>query len=403
MITSQRVISLMLAFFFCVLGQTSEAADPNQKLLFGMSTALSGPAAYLGQEMQRGVLAGFEHLNVRGGVRGQRLILITPDDGYEPGRAAPNIRRLLEKEEVLAVMGNVGTPTAIASLPLIRDHQTLLFAQFSGAGVLRRDPPDKYVINIRASYTEEITAMVDALINHGGLRPEQIAFFTQRDGYGDAGYVGGFSALKKHGLRDDRNVLHVRYQRNTLTVENALADILLAKPQPRAIIMVGSYAPCAKFLTLARQANLDILFLGVSFVGSGALAKELTGDPPNLLITQVVPPPNDTSLPLVRDYLVDLSRNGETAKPSHVSLEGYLAARILGRALQNFPNEIIRKNVIKALESLGQFDIGIGHPLTLSPSSHQASHEVWPTRLVNGRFEPFNWQDIIHLLPSKER
>ena len=105
---------------------------------------------------------------------------------------------------MLAIVGNVGTPTAIASLPLVRKHQVPFLSPYSGAGVLRQSPPEKYVFNFRASYAEEIAAMVDALVAYGGLQPQEIAFFTQRDGYGDAGYTSGFTALKRHGLTDER-------------------------------------------------------------------------------------------------------------------------------------------------------------------------------------------------------
>lgn len=390
------VLSVLLVLFVPAF---SPAAD---ELRLGMSTALSGPTAELGREMRRGVLAGLERANRAGGIQGRRLRLLTLDDGYEPARTAPNMRRLIEEEGVLAVVGNVGTPTAIASLPLARDHRTLLFAPFSGAGVLRREPPERYVINYRASYAEEIAAMVDALIGVGGLRPEEIAFFTQRDGYGDAGYVGGFAALKKHGLTDEAAVLHVRYQRNTVAVENALADLLLAETLPRAVIMVGAYAPCARFIRLARESGLEALFLNVSFVGSSALARELGGAVDGVLVTQVVPDPLDTSLPLVREYRADLRRSAPQATPNVISLEGYVAARILLRALERLDGPPGRETLIDALEGLGSFDLGLGRPLRLAPGEHQASRAVWPTRLAGGRFVPFDWADIGTLLPPAE-
>lgn len=380
----------------------SSLAVEFEEIRLGMSTALSGPTAELGKEMQRGVLSGLERANRQGGVQGRALRLITFDDGYEPTRTAPNMRRLIEQEQVLAVIGNVGTPTAIAAIPLAREHRTLLFAPFSGAGVLRRDPPERYVINVRASYSEEIAAMVDALVGVGGLRPEEIAFFTQRDGYGDAGYVGGFAALKRHGLKDEGAVLHVRYPRNTLAVENALADLLLAEPTPRAIILVGAYAPCAKFIRLAKEVGLKALFLNVSFVGSSALARELGPNPAEVLVTQVVPDPLDTRLPLVRDYLADLQALAPKAIPSFISLEGYLSARILVAALERLDGRPDREALVSALEALDSFDLGLGAPLRLAPDEHQASHAVWPTRLREGRFVPFDWKQIGTLLPPRE-
>lgn len=392
-----RVLSVLL-----VLLVPAFALAAVEEIRLGMSTALTGPTAELGQEMRLGVLVGLERANRQGGVNGRTLRLISLDDGYEPTRTAPNMRRLIEQEQVLAVIGNVGTPTAIAAIPLAREHRTLLFAPFSGAGVLRRDPPERYVINVRASYAEEIAAMVDALIAVGGLRPQEIAFFTQRDGYGDAGYVGGFAALQRHGLKDEGAVLHVRYPRNTLAVENALADLLLAEPPPRAIILVGAYAPCAKFIRLAREVGLKALFLNVSFVGSSALARELGPNPAEVLVTQVVPDPLDTRLPLVRDYHSDLRAMAPKATPSFISLEGYLAARILLAALERLEGQPDRESLVSALEALDSLDLGLGVPLRLSPNEHQASHGVWPTRLQDGRFVPFDWSSIKSLLPPRE-
>lgn len=395
-------LGLMLALLIVPGGNRSALADPPPaEILLGMSTALTGPTEQLGREMLQGVQAALKAANDRGGIQERNLKLIPLDDGYEPGRSAPNMRRLIDEEKVLAVIGNVGTPTAIAALPLVDERKTLLFAPLSGAGVLRQEPPNRYVINYRASYTEEIGAMIDALINHGGLKPEEIAFFTQRDGYGDSGLVGGLEALKRHGLRDENSIAHGRYARNSLAVENALADILLHDPMPRAVILVGAYAPCAKFIRLARESGLDALFLNVSFVGSTALAQALPAGSGEVLVTQVVPHPEDTRLPLVAEFRADLRRWAPDAQPTFVSLEGYLAARILLRALAALPGPPTREGIINALEGLGTFDLGLGAPLTLGPTEHQASHRIWPTRLENGTFVPFNWKNIAELLPRK--
>ena len=69
--------------------------------------------------------------------------------------------------------------------------------------------------------------------------------------------MGGIAALKRHGLKDENAVVHARYERNTLAIENALANILFASPPPRAVIMVGAYARCAKFITLAKESGME--------------------------------------------------------------------------------------------------------------------------------------------------
>jgi branched-chain amino acid transport system substrate-binding protein len=295
---------------------------------------------------------------------------------------------------VLAVIGNVGTPTAIAAVPIADEQKTLFFAPFTGAGFLRRNPPDRYVINFRASYEEETAAMIDALIDKADLKPEEIAFFTQRDAYGDAGFSAGLAALKRHGLKSEQGIVNVRYERNTVAVENAVADLLEAEPAPRAVVMVGTYLPCAKLIKLSREANLNVLFLGVSFVGSQGLAEALDGADAPVIITQVVPPPSDDSIPMVREYEADLRANDPTASGGFAEFEGYIVSRILTLALSTIKGSPTRETVIDALEHLGQFDIGLGESLNLNLNEHQASHRIWPTVLRNGKFVPFQWSQI---------
>jgi len=363
------------------------------EVLLGMSTALTGPAAELGINMRAGVLAALEEANGAGGINGARLRLVALDDGYEPAQTAPNMRRLVDEEKVLAVIGNVGTPTAVAAVPIANARKTPFFGAFTGAGVLRRTPPDRYVVNYRASYAEETASMVDALVKEAGLEPREIAFFTQRDAYGDAGFVGGVAALKAHGLEDEAQVAHGRYERNTVAVENGLAEVLQADPPVRAVIMVGAYAPCAKFIRLARDFELDAWFLNVSFVGAAPLAAALGDAGAGVIVTQVVPH-FDSDLPIVQRYRRALAAFDAEAKPTFGSLEGYVATSILLKALNTIEGPIDRESIVDALDGLGEFSLGLGAPLHLSPTLHQACHTVWPTRIDGGRAVPFVWKEL---------
>lgn len=366
-----------------------------------MSTVLTGYTADLGKDMQKGITAGLERANRDGGVNGRKLRLIALDDGYEPARAAPNMRELIEKDHVLAVIGNVGTPTATVAVPLANEEKTLLFAPFTGGPNLRKTPPNRYVINFRASYAEELSAIIDSLIGIAGLKPEEIGFFTQRDSYGDAGFTLGIAALERHGLRDRKKILHVEYARNTLAVEGAVANLVLAENPPLAVVMIGAYSPCAKFVRLCRHSELNPLFLSVSSVGSSSLAEALGKTDVQLIVTQVVPDPSDDRVAVAGDYKVDLEAIDSSASPGFGDFEGYIAARILTLALNKIQGPLTREAVVDALDGLGNFDVGLDAPLYLSPAEHQASHKVWPTILKGSSFVPFNWTDIKTLLTGE--
>jgi branched-chain amino acid transport system substrate-binding protein len=387
--TPGLLTSVLLGMAFCVLCLDSDAGT---EINVGMSTALSGPAQALGQGMQAGVEAYFNKVNAAGGVHGNSLKLIAIDDGYEPSKAAPNMRKLIDELQVISVVGNVGTPTAIVTVPIANEKKTLLFGAFTGAGVLRKTPPDRYVINYRASYAEETAAMIDGLLS-AGIKPEEIAFFTQNDGYGDAGYKGAISALKSKGFAGTHKLAHGRYTRNTLNVEEALSVILDAKVEPRAVIMVGAYAPNASFIKIAREDFPDTLFLNVSFVGSVALARELGDAGEGIIVTQVVPDFN-SDLPGVVEYRQAMKTYAPDKVPGFVSLEGYIVAKIFVEGLKKSGPEQTRESIIDGLQSLGNLDVGIGETLKYSASEHQGSHKVWPTIIRGGKYVPYDWAEL---------
>jgi len=377
--------------------QAVYSEPPPLPIVLGTSTALTGPTNQLGQNMKLGLEAAFSEVNNKGGIRGRQLKLIALDDGYEPNRTSPNMRKLTAMNNLVAVIGNVGTPTAVAALPIAIETKTPFIGAFTGAGILRKSPPDRYVVNYRASYAEETHAMVSALIQHGGLKPQEIGFFTQRDAYGDSGYVGAAQALKEAGLVNEHLIVHGRYERNTLAVENGLADILQANSRPKALIMVGAYAPIAEFIRLARDYGFRGLFLNVSFVGATSLSSTLGKRGEGVIITQVVPH-YDANLPLTQSYRRALAAYDETAQPSFTSIEGYITASIFIKAMENYAGEINREGVIEALDTLGNFEIGMNAGLNLGVESHQASHRIWPTVMKNGKIVPFDWKNLPELM-----
>jgi branched-chain amino acid transport system substrate-binding protein len=357
-------------------------------LPIGMSTVLSGPAQALGQGMRAGVAAYFERVNRAGGVSGHKLELIALDDQYEPSKTGPNVRELIDQRKVIAIVGNVGTPTAVVTVPIVNDKRVPLFGAFTGAGVLRKNPPDRYVFNVRASYADETAEMIRGLLDDRKLRPEDIAFFTQDDAYGDAGYSGAIKALTARGFKEIEKLVHGRYTRNTLDVEDGLARLLDPRVHPKAVIMVGTYKPCAKFIRLARHHGLHAVFANVSFVGSADLARELGADADGVVITQVVPHWSG-ELPILKEF------RESGVEPSFVALEGFLVGRAFTEVLRGVEGPFTAEAFVRAAESGKEFDIGLGKPQSLSSSRHGFSNSVWPTVIQGGQFRAFsNWKEF---------
>ncbi len=363
----------------------------SDEIRLGISAPLSGSAKDLGQQMRLGIEAAFRAENEDGGVDGRMLRLVAADDGYEPARTTETMRQLYERDQVFGFIGNVGTPTAAVAAPFALERRMLFFGAFTGAGLLRRDPPDRYVFNYRASYAEETYAAVRYLVKVRKLRPEQIAVFAQQDSYGDSGYAGVEKAIRALRNGEGGSILRVGYARNTVDVDTAIAQIRSNRTPIKAVIMVAAYRAAAKFIEKMRPSYPGMIFTNVSFVGSTSLRDELMLLGPKyasgVIITQTVPP-LDANVPLVLQYRAALSKYFRGETPDYVSLEGYVAAQILIEALRRSGPVPDPEKVVAALENMHNVELGLGTPIGYSKSEHQACHKVWATQLTEtGKFE----------------
>lgn len=274
-------------------------------------------------------------------------------------------------------------------LVAIKEKKILLFGAMTGAGVLRDQKYHDYVLNYRASYAQETAEMVSGLIKMG-IKPEEIAFFTQRDSYGQSGFQGAADALKKNGFEHPETLAHGRYTRNSLNVEDAVAALLDQEITPKAVIMVGSYAPAAKFIQLAKQELPELIFLNVSFVGSNALVTALGDQAEGIIITEVVPD-YSSELPLAKEYRDALTRYSKNIEPGFVSFEGYIVAKIFVEGLQISGENFDQHSLSKSIRTLNNLDIGLGVNISFKEGSNQAINTIWPMIYQDKKFRPFNW------------
>ena len=324
-------------------------------IVLGQSCALSGPSAQLGVEFSQGAKLYFDQLNAHGGVAGRQVVLRTLDDGYEPDRCIANTQQFLN-DDVLALFGYVGTPTSMAALPLLQKAGVPLIAPLTGGQALRDPKLAKNVFNLRASYAEETALMVKQLT---GLGLKKIAVFYQNDAYGQSGLSGVTEALLPHGLKP---VGVATVERNSKDVSAAVQTLVPLGAD--VIVQVSTYSASAAFVRAARKAGYGGQFYNVSFVGTSALLQELGKEAEGVVVTQVVPSPYKSSNAIVREFQTVAQKNGVKWLPNYSSLEGFLAARVLGDALKTAAagGRLQREGLVAALESMNGQTVA-GFPL----------------------------------------
>jgi ABC-type branched-subunit amino acid transport system substrate-binding protein len=347
---------------------------------FAQVAALEGPASALGKGMREGIIAAFEEANRNGGVHGRRLTLDSMDDGYEPDLSVGHVKSVIDGNAHLGLIGPVGTPTTKATQPVATAARMPVIGPFTGAGFLRVSSHGN-IFNVRATYAAETEAWIRHLVDEQGL--QKIAILYQDDGFGRVGLDGVTTALESRGMT---LAASGTYTRNTIAVKQALLDI--RKAEPDAVVMVGAYKPIAEFIRLSRKLKFDPTFVNISFVGSKALAAELGEDGEGVIISQVVPFPWDTSVPVVAQYQAALSAVNKDAEPGFVSLEGYIVGRLAISALEATGRDVTREKFLAALGALSTVDLG-GLEMNFGPNDNQGLDAVFLTRITaDGAFQP---------------
>ena len=385
-------IVVTLAGTFNAIAETGITKD---KIVIGGVMDLEGRSQALGQGMKLGVLAAFSGKSVKGRV----LEYITLNDSYNPTKTKAATEELVAKG-IFVMLGNVGTPTAGASLPVLARAGVPAVGFFTGAGLLRPGKGD--IINYRASYVQETAAVIGAAFQ-AGLKPAEICAYVQNDGYGMAGIAGVKTALAAAGesggvIEKLEEIMSITgdnpfrngvgpvgvYKRNTFSSRDGYASIKTWEANSgvkcRLVVTVGAYASIANFIGYASMNGEDWVYSAVSFTGAENLKNALSefGVDKNVIVTQVVPP-LDSSLPVVKDARAALG-----SKLSYITLEGYIVGRFFLKVLESIPGkDITRGSLLSAIKGK-KFDIG-GLLLDYS-NDNQGSDLVISTYLENDLF-----------------
>jgi hypothetical protein len=391
----------------CTFNAIAETGITKDKIVIGGVMDLKGRSRALGQGMKQGILAALSGKRVKGRV----FEYVTLNDSYNPTKTKVATEELVGNG-IFAMVGNVGTPTASASLPVLARAGVPAVGFFTGAGLLRPGKGD--IINYRASYVQETAAVISAALK-AGLKPGEICAYVQNDGYGMAGIAGVKAALATAGesggiiekldeimgltgnnpYRNDIGPVGV-YKRNTFPSRAGYESLKSWEANNdikcRLVVTVGAYASIANFIGYASWKGEGWVYSAVSFTGAENLKIALRefGVDQNVIVTQVVPP-LVSDLPVVKDARAALG-----SKFSYISLEGYIVGRFFLKVLESMPGKDVTRSSFLSTVKDNKFDIG-GLILDYS-SDNQGSDLVISTYLDNDSFNLLGSDDMDRLL-----
>jgi ABC-type branched-subunit amino acid transport system substrate-binding protein len=357
------------------LAQTKGAAQPKGPFVVGQSAALTGSQAEFGKEIRDGALAAFERINQNGGIHGRRMELVTLDDGGKDAKAKENAARLIAEHRVLALLGFISRPSSVAGAKLASEAKVPFIGPFSGTPALYRHDP--YVFTIRASYDDELAAMVRQLVMNGYKR---IGFAYLNDAR-QVNVPLVEKLLAEHGLKPA-----VLIGLDRTSGEAAAQAKELASANPDALLALANNLPLTGLTKEARKLGNATPFWIVSFVDGKKMVQDLGPLAHGQVFAQIVPMPTKRGLRIVKEYQRDYAAKFPGSPVSFTSIEGYIAARTLAEGLRRAGPNATRETLARALETLNDFDLG-DYFINFSPKNHNGSRFVDLTVVTkNGQF-----------------
>lgn len=348
----------------CLHGMVS-ASD----IVISQIAPLTGVLASTGKQMVVGGKIYFDHINATGGVNGQQIRLEVADDGYKVDETVRLTKEVLANPAVVALFGFAGTANVGKLLTdgVLTQGGAALVAPYTGGEPLRT-PFNPWIFHVRAGYGDETEHMVQQVTTLGMKR---VAVMYQDDGFGKAGLQGVERALAKRGLTLSAAA---PYERNTDKVDEAVKTIRASDAQ--AVIMISVNKPTSAFIQRYREAGGGAQLYNISVVDPAEIVK-LAGlkHAHGLGVSQVVPYPFMPAMPVVREYQRLLKQYAPNELVNYTSFEQFLGAKVLVEGLRRAGPKPTRAGVIKALETMGNFDLG-GTVVRYAPDNRIGSRYV---------------------------
>lgn len=357
----RRATRGLLSSCALALGLTALTGVAHAQIVVGQTAGFTGQVAASVKELTLGAKLYIDHVNASGGVNGQKIELVSMDDGFDPQRAAANAQALIDRSAVALFMTR-GTPHTQAVMPLLDKHQIPLVAPSTGAMLLHK-PVHPYIFNVRSTYQREAERAVQLLLEMGNTR---VAIAQVDDSFGKDAAEG---ALKGLADRKAKPVAHLSFKREKPDVPALVKQIIAADPQ--VVLFIASQQVTADAVNALRASGSRVMASTLSNNASAGFVALLGQNAAGVIVSQVFPNERNMSLPMVRE-IGDLSKARQTETGGLVTpamMEGFASAKVLVEGLRRAGKDTTRAGLTRALNGMSRYDLG-GLELSFGPADH---------------------------------
>jgi len=370
---------MALAFAGSAFAQTQGVSK--NEIVIGSMQDLSGPIVAFSKQLVAGMNMRVDEQNALGGINGRKLKLVVEDHGYDPKKAVLATQKLVQKDKIFAMVGTIGTPTALPSMPILFEKNIPHLFPLTAAREMY-EPLHKLKYSFAATYFDQMRAGIKYLVKHKGAK--KVCTMYQDDGFGDEVMRGAEAGLKEINMSLAEKTT---YKRGSTDFSSQIAKM---KDAGCDLVVLGTIIR----ETIGAIATARKLGWNVDFLGSSAsyteLIHKLGGPAMNGFYST-----NTVNMP----YLDDASKNvrdwGNRYKekykedPGVFSAYGYqvidLFIQIAGKTGANLTTE----NFIKTLENFSTpRDMFGADSMSFTKTKHLGSNRARLSQIVNGKWTP---------------
>ncbi|RED41924.1 amino acid/amide ABC transporter substrate-binding protein (HAAT family) [Rhodopseudomonas thermotolerans] len=357
----------------------------------GQTMPYSGPASSFAA-IGRAMTAYFEKLNAEGGVNGRKINLISLDDGYSPSKAVEQTRRLVESDEVLAIVGTFGSPTNFAIQKYLNVKKVP--GLFLGTGANRVSEPKTYPWSMGWQPNNHAKGVIYAKYLLKERPNAKVAVLYQNDDFG-RDYAKGF----RDGLGDKADSMILKELSYEVTEPTVDSQILLLKSTGADVFLNISTpkfsAQAIKKMTETKWEALHLLSDAAGSISSTLVPAGLENSK-GVITVAFRKDPNDpvwANDPGMKQYLDFMKQYMPNADPSETYyVFGYATAQTFEHVLRACGDNLTRENLMKQAASIKDLELPILLPgIKLNTS---ATHYTPMSQEQLMQFDGTRWKPI---------
>ncbi|MGP0060744.1 MAG: ABC transporter substrate-binding protein [Beijerinckiaceae bacterium] len=376
-----REIAIAAILWAACIGAASAQTQgvTDKEIRIGTIQDLSGPIVQLSKQTLAGMQMRFDIANSAGGINGRQIKLFTEDHGYDPKKSVLAAQKLIEQTGIFAMNGLMGSPTSVATLPVLEEANVLSLFPLTAHVAVSEPKPLRWAFS--PHYDAMMRAGVKHMIKANGYAT--VCALYQDDDYGQEVFRGGAEGLKDIGMSFKETT---SYKRGATDFSSQVAKLQSA--DCKLIVFGGIFREPALVMAEAKKIGWTADFLSSSASHTIILPKLGGKDVEGFYTMALVKVPYaDDSDPEVRDW-TEKFKAKYNYDPDVYAVYGWEVADLFIKGAQAAGRDLTTQSYIKAMETLRGGPDLFGATYVFDSTHHQGANNIYITRIKDGRWVP---------------